>query len=79
MKCETKVYFMERGKQKIISEFEKCVVCGKNTGISTDRNVHTRKHYVYGGGQLCEKCYEDLYSEWKQFRIRDKRRERKGR
>lgn len=38
-----------------------CVICGKTTEYHKDQNVNERKHYVEGAGQLCKKCYENLY------------------
>lgn len=40
---------------------EKCVICGKDTGISEDMPVAYRKRYIKGSGQLCRDCYYDLY------------------
>lgn len=41
---------------------EKCVLCGRDTGIETETPVSHRKNYIIGGGQLCEKCYSDIYT-----------------
>ncbi len=40
---------------------DKCVLCGRDTGIETETPVSHRKNYIIGGGQLCENCYSDLY------------------
>ena len=41
-------------------EYEKCVLCGKKTDVKVSKKVDTRKHYVTGVGQLCEKCHNEL-------------------
>jgi len=41
-------------------EKECCVMCGKETETK-DTHIDLRKHYVEGGGQLCEECYESIY------------------
>lgn len=40
---------------------DKCVICGKDTGVLHDTPVSERKRYVSGSGQLCRECYYDLY------------------
>lgn len=49
-------------KQKF-SKTEYCVVCRKDTSIPVDMHVDLRYHYVEGAGQLCKKCYEEVYSK----------------
>jgi len=48
-------------KMKNIIETEKCVMCGAETNIPVDMLIDLRKNYVKGVGQLCPKCYGDLY------------------
>lgn len=40
---------------------EKCVICGKDTGIPVDLDISLRTSYIEGAGQLCIDCYKDLY------------------
>ena len=44
-----------------LRETEKCLVCGKETGVPKDTNVDDRQYYVVGAGQLCKECYKSLY------------------
>ena len=41
--------------------YERCVLCGVMTDIP--RSVHSDLRYgsVEGAGQLCRKCYQELY------------------
>lgn len=34
---------------------------GCDTGIPKDTPISSRKYYIQGGGQLCNKCYIELY------------------
>lgn len=43
------------------TETDKCACCGCDTGIPKNTPLNTRKHYVQGCGQLCDKCYIELY------------------
>ena len=40
---------------------EKCILCHTDTGYTFDVPIQERLYYVYGCGQLCEKCYTSLY------------------
>ena len=40
-----------------------CVVCWKPTGYTTDVPLKDRWHYVEGVGQLCYKCWKELYEK----------------
>ena len=42
-------------------EFEKCDLCGELTDIPVDMPIQERKGYIEGAGQLCPKCYFELY------------------
>ncbi|KKT74341.1 MAG: hypothetical protein UW71_C0027G0007 [Parcubacteria group bacterium GW2011_GWB1_44_7] len=35
---------------------EICISCGKDTGVSVDREISFRAGYIEGCGQLCEGC-----------------------
>ena len=43
-------------------KYEKCVVCGKETSVSTDMHIANRVYYVTGAGQLCKSCYNNIYN-----------------
>ena len=42
---------------------EKCVVCGRDTGVPFDTPISERKYYEPGSGQICETCYRKLYAK----------------
>lgn len=39
---------------------ERCVLCGRDTGIPSNRPIKDRENYVYGCGQLCGLCFSSL-------------------
>lgn len=43
--------------------YEECALCHRITEVKADTPVECRKHYIYGVGQLCEKCYHKTYCE----------------
>lgn len=47
---------METNEKKI----EKCVLCGEETPYIIDTPIDMRYYYIEGGGQLCEKCYNEM-------------------
>jgi hypothetical protein len=44
-----------------VVETDRCVNCGKDTGIPTKTSVDRREHYIEGAGQLCHDCCHGLY------------------
>ncbi len=44
-----------------IAENDKCVLCGKDSGMPENMPINERKNYVKGCGQLCESCFRRLY------------------
>jgi hypothetical protein len=42
-------------------EKEKCVLCGKETEYLKGTPVDQRLHYIEGSGQLCARCYVEIY------------------
>lgn len=42
-------------------EVELCVTCGEDTPYTRQTNVQLRYWYVEGAGQLCQKCYTNVY------------------
>lgn len=44
---------------------EHCISCGIELNIPLDRDISLRSNYVEGAGQLCEKCYQSIYSNSK--------------
>lgn len=45
-------------------EYEKCIICGKETYIPIDMHVANRTYYIPFAGQLCKICYNNLYSNY---------------
>lgn len=39
---------------------EKCILCGKDTGIPFSVPIDSREYYIVGCGQLCKACYDEL-------------------
>jgi len=44
-------------------KFEKCVNCGAETPYLENLPIDLREHYVEGAGQLCKKCFEEIYDK----------------
>ncbi len=44
-------------------ERERCVVCSQATEYAFDTPVSDREFYIEGVGQLCPRCYYDLYEK----------------
>ena len=40
---------------------EKCIRCGVETEYDVSSPVTVRRWYIEGSGQLCEKCFYELY------------------
>lgn len=40
---------------------ERCVLCGKLTGVSRDTPIREREYYVEAAGQLCAECFSKIY------------------
>lgn len=38
-----------------------CVYCGRDSGVKKETPVNRRAYYVLGSGQLCGKCYAEIY------------------
>ena len=57
----------EKGKNDRIKN-EKCILCGKDTGIPFNEPINYRKYFIDGCGQLCEDCFDSLkyasISDW---------------
>ena len=41
---------------------ELCIHCNKPTPYHPNTRITLRRYYVEGSGQLCEKCFYELYS-----------------
>lgn len=50
-------------KMNVETGIERCILCGKLTGICKDTPIGERKYYVEAAGQLCAGCYADLYAQ----------------
>jgi len=46
-----------------LSKKETCVLCGSITPYNKNDDINMREHYVEGAGQLCDKCFIDIYGE----------------
>jgi hypothetical protein len=44
-------------------ETETCISCNKETHVPINLNIELREYYIEGAGQLCEKCYNKIYSK----------------
>lgn len=51
---------MSDENKQLENEFEKCVVCGKQTEYLRSTPINLRKCYVVGVGQVCQACYNEL-------------------
>jgi len=49
--------------QRLPKMNEKCVSCGVITDIHKNTDVNYRFYYVEGGGQLCKKCFDRVFSD----------------
>lgn len=42
---------------------ESCIRCGEPTDILIDTPIDRRKYFVEGAGQMCEKCWIEVYDK----------------
>lgn len=42
-------------------KYEKCVVCHCETKVLVDTPVDFRKNFIRGVGELCDKCFSEIY------------------
>lgn len=42
------------------SPYERCVLCGKTTKVKRNTPVRYRTNYIYGVGEICAECAENL-------------------
>lgn len=42
-------------------KYERCVLCGKDTNVLLTQHIDMRPNYVEGIGQLCYKCWREVY------------------
>ena len=42
---------------------EKCIVCTDETPYMECTHIDSRECYVDGAGQLCKKCWTEIYSD----------------
>ena len=52
-------YEMKKEKR----ERDKCVSCDGETEYCEDTHIYFRKHYFETVGQLCLKCYGEIYGK----------------
>ncbi len=43
------------------SKYELCVICDTVTKEHEDQHIDSRNYYIEGCGQLCKKCYIEIY------------------
>lgn len=46
---------------KIKDDKEYCIICKKETPYYRHQPIDCRQFYIYGAGQLCQRCYETIY------------------
>ncbi len=44
-----------------MNEYDKCVMCNKETEFLINEHIDYRKWYVEGAGQLCNGCWDNIY------------------
>ena len=40
---------------------EKCVLCGRMVPVRRDSHIAGRRYYVEGAGELCARCFYEVY------------------
>jgi len=45
------------------NNFEECIICHCKTNIPVRMYIEEREYYVEGAGQLCPKCFKELFSK----------------
>lgn len=40
---------------------DRCVCCGRDSGVPHGTPIAKRRNYIQGSGQLCGDCYIELY------------------
>ena len=45
-------------------KYDICVCCGIESQEPEDQQIDYRNYYVDGTGQLCEKCYIEVYGNY---------------
>ena len=50
---------------------EICVSCEEETPYDVSMDISLRQCYVEGAGQLCLKCWKELYEEWENRKDND--------
>ncbi len=43
-----------------MTDFERCIMCGKITDVPRDMPIYKRIGYMDGSGQLCLECYRKI-------------------
>lgn len=49
-------------KHNYKSTFERCASCASITDTPTNQHISIRRYYIEGAGQLCQHCYNILYT-----------------
>ena len=52
---------MTDGQNAFEDTRERCVACGNETEYMFSTTINQRQYYIEGAGQLCPRCYYDIY------------------
>lgn len=44
---------------------EYCIICGRKTVYRRFQPIDDRQFYIYGAGQLCRECFQQIYQQEK--------------
>lgn len=47
---------------KLQDKYEECLICHTITNVLRTTDIRDREYYIYGAGQLCPKCYFEIYT-----------------
>lgn len=53
------INFIHIDSKELNVEYERCVLCGKETNVKKNEEIEHRDFYIYGVGQLCSACYKE--------------------
>lgn len=59
----TDIFKRKPKREIIVSDIDLCVFCGEETEYKKDTPIEKRDGYIKGAGQLCRKCFHEIYPE----------------
>lgn len=59
----TDIFKTKPKRKNTVSDIDLCVFCGAETEYKKDTPIEKRYGYIKGAGQLCRKCYLELYGQ----------------